>query len=44
MAKVADRHLPTELPRPFLSRLDPRLAALYSQLPCALATRISDLV
>ena len=37
-------HLPTELPQQLLSRLDPKLAELYSQIPSALASRTADLV
>jgi hypothetical protein len=37
-------HLPTELPQQVLSRLDPKLAELYSQIPSALASRTADLV
>jgi hypothetical protein len=44
MAKGYNSRLPTELPREVLSRLDPRLRELYSQLPSALASRISDLM
>ncbi len=44
MVKVANPPLPTELPRKVLSQLDPKLAELYSQLPSALASRISVLV
>jgi hypothetical protein len=44
MVKVANPHLPTELPSYFLSKLDPKLADLYSQLPSVLASRVSNLV
>src|SRR5713226_6602789 len=44
MGKVANPPLPTELPRKVLSQLDPKLAELYSQLPSALASRISVLM
>src|SRR5437016_1362558 len=44
MVKVANLRLPTGLPREFLGQLDPKLAELYSQLPSALASRISVLV
>ena len=37
-------HLPTELPQQLLSRLDPKLAELYSQIPFELASRITVLV
>src|SRR6266851_10322179 len=44
MVKVANPHLPTELPKEVLGQLDPKLAELYSHLPSALASRISVLV
>ena len=44
MVKHANSQTPAGLPRDVLSRLDPRLAQLYSQLPPALASRISVLV
>jgi hypothetical protein len=40
----SDVHLPTELPQQVLSRLDPKRAELYSQIPSALASRITVLV
>jgi len=36
--------LPTQLPKEVLSKLDPRIIELYSQLPPALASRITQLV
>jgi len=44
MVKVAKPSLPTELPRKVLAQLDPKLAELYSQLPSAVASRISVLM
>jgi hypothetical protein len=44
MVKGDNSRLPTELPREVLSRLDPKLAEMYSQLPSVLASRIAFLV
>jgi hypothetical protein len=44
MAKGNNSRLRSDLPTEVLSRLDPKLRALYSQLPPALASRISVLV
>ena len=44
MVKTNESHLPTELPKAVLLRLDPKLAGLYSQLPAGLASRISALM
>jgi hypothetical protein len=44
MADVASADLPVELPREVLSRLDPKLKELHSQLSAVLASRISVLV
>jgi len=44
MVEIDDSHLPPELPRSVLSRLDPKLAELYSHLRPAIASRISELV
>jgi hypothetical protein len=44
MVKVANPHGSIGLPKEVLSRLDPRLAELYTQLPPVLAARISVLV
>jgi hypothetical protein len=44
MVKVDNSRLPTQLPREVLSKLDPGLVELYSQLPPALGSRISFLM
>jgi hypothetical protein len=44
MVQLVTPPLQAELPREFLACLTPRLRELYSQLPSALASRISDLV
>jgi hypothetical protein len=44
MVQLVTPPLQAELPREFLACLTPRLRELYSQLPSALALRISDLV
>jgi len=44
MVQVAKPSIPTELPRKVLAQLDPKLAELYSQLPSAVASRISVLM
>lgn len=43
MIKTADDRAP-KLPREFLAQLDPELAALYSKLSGALASRMADLI
>jgi hypothetical protein len=44
MARVANTGLPVGLPGEVLSRLDPKLKELHTQLPAVLASRISVLI
>ncbi len=44
MVEVDSSRHPTRLPREVLCQLNPKLAELYSQLPPALASRVSSLV
>jgi hypothetical protein len=44
MVEVANPHGSIELPKEVLSKLDPKLAELYAQLPPGLAARVSVLV